>query len=159
MTENNWDKKKENFFRIRVRNLLAAEADSEIVDQATLKEKGSIKELGKMESQANCDPLRKEELKLLHHIVDLLPFLHSEVHDLFHFSPSKMVMREHNALLTQKVPYYKYPSGMETLPTDPHTPDLQPPSNQDSASQQKSLLHEVELLLPYFMLSADFKLV
>ena len=123
MTENNWDKKKENFFRIRVRNLLAAEADSEIVDQATLKEKGSIKELGKMENAATCDPMRKEELKLLHHIVDLLPFLHSEVHDLFHFSPSKMVMREHNALLTQKVPYYKYPTGIETLPTEQTHPE------------------------------------
>ena len=66
-------------------------------------------ELQKMQNAASCSVMHKEELKVLHHIVDLMPYLHSEVHDLFKFYPSKTVMREKDALFTNKVGMFKFP--------------------------------------------------
>ena len=62
-----------------------------------------------MENAASCSEMHKEELKVLHNIVDLMPYLHSEVHDLFKFYPSKAVMRQKNASFTNKVGTFVFP--------------------------------------------------
>jgi hypothetical protein len=66
-------------------------------------------ELTRIQSASSCSSIHKEELKVLHLVVDLMPYLHSQVHDLFKFYPSKTVMREKDALFTHKVGVFKFP--------------------------------------------------
>jgi len=53
--------------------------------------------------------MHKEVLKSMRNIVDIMPYLHSDVHNMFQFYPSKTVMREKDALFNKKVSMFKFP--------------------------------------------------
>lgn len=104
-----WDKKKEKFIRQRLSCFIAQKATNVSPSSPLSKLPGASSQRQSTTSYTALPDCEKEQLRLMRQILKMLHYL-PEMHDFFKFSPTKHIIREQNAVLTNRVKPISYTS-------------------------------------------------
>lgn len=109
-------------------------------------------------------PTEREQVRLLRRMVKMLHYL-PEMHDFFKFAPTKHLIREQQAVLTNRVNLISFPSE-EQIEENKNAGEVN--NAQENAvpqgiideevfsSESQPRLTEVKILLPHLLLSLDY---
>ena len=103
----------------------------------------------------------REQIRMLRRMLKMIPYL-PEMHEFFKFTPTKHIIREQNALLTNRVKPINFASEDQEEEKKEEDPGREPDSaikgvsDPESSAEVEPKLFEVQKLLPHFMLSLDY---